>query len=209
MNRVQIDRFFTILGRELHAPARVIVTGAAAGALWGHVRPSLDIDFAIQPAPGRNAWEQVESAVETTKTLTGITANYAIDIDRWGAISLLDYRQHTHRYKVFGRLTVRLLDPAYWSIGKLTRYLQPDIDDMIAVLTRKKLASHPLVRLWGRALRNSPRSPACRQFRQQVENFLTTSGRTIWGASFDAQRAIHAFHRHAGISSPSTDAGDT
>src|SRR3990167_1428697 len=131
MNRLQIDRFFTILDRELNAPARIIVTGAAAGALWGHVRPSLDIDFAIQPSAGERKWEHVEFAVEKTKALTGISANYAIDIDRWGAISLLDYRQHTHRYKVFGRLAVHLLDPAYWSIGKLTRYLQPDIDDMV------------------------------------------------------------------------------
>ncbi|OGX29338.1 MAG: hypothetical protein A3B78_01480 [Omnitrophica WOR_2 bacterium RIFCSPHIGHO2_02_FULL_67_20] len=200
MNRRQIDRFFAVLGRELTVSATAIVTGAAAGALWGHVRPSLDIDFAIRPSGGQRQWGQVESAVERARQLTGVTANYAVDIDRWGAISLLDYRRHTQPYKAFGRLTVRLLDPAYWTIGKLTRYLQPDIDDMVAVLTRKEQAVHPLVRLWGQALRKSPRSVACSQFRRQVEDFLTTSGPTIWGKAFDAQKTIADFHQSAGIS---------
>jgi hypothetical protein len=199
MNRRQIDRFFTVLGRELTVPARVILTGAAAGALWGHVRPSLDIDFAIQPSGGDTPWTAVEAAVERTKQLTGIAANYAVDIDRWGAISLLDYRRHTHPYKVFARVTVRLLDPAYWTIGKLTRYLVPDIDDVMAVLKRRRQAVEPLVRLWGRALRHSPRSMTCAQFRRQVEDFLKTYGREVWGNAFDSEEAIQRFHQHANI----------
>lgn len=197
MNRRQIDRFFTVLGRELPSPARVILTGAAAGTLWGQVRPSLDIDFAIQPSGGDKHWAAVEAAIERTKRLTGIAANYAMDIDRWGAISLLDYRRHTHSYQVFGRVTVRVLDPAYWTIGKLTRYLAPDIDDMIAVLKRRRQAVEPLVRLWALALRRSPRSMTCTQFREQAEDFLKTYGRDVWGKAFDSERAIQRFHQHA------------
>lgn len=201
MNARQIDRFFQVVGRELKRPARVIVTGAAAGALWGHVRPSLDIDFAIRVRGGARGWAAVEAAVERAKQLTSIEANYAIDIDRWGAITLLDYDRHTHYYKTFGQLKVELLDPAYWTIGKLTRSLQTDLDDLVAVLKRRKHPLRPLLRLWGRALRKSPRSVVCTQFRHQVEQFLRGSGRQVWGKAFDAPRAIAAFHRYANVRS--------
>lgn len=197
MTRRQIDRFFAVLGRELASPARVIVTGAAAGCLWGHVRPSLDIDFAIQSAGGARQWPAVETAIERTTRLTGLAANYAVDIDRWGSIALLDYRRHTHRYRVFGRVTVHVLDPTYWTIGKLSRYLAPDVEDLVAVLKRRRQPVEPLVRVWGRALRRSPRSLACTQFRRQAEDFLTRHGRTIWGKTFDWHDAIARFHRHA------------
>ena len=198
MNRRQIDQFFTAVDRQLQSPARVIVTGAAAGALWGHVRPSLDIDFAIHASQAKTTWADIEAAVEQAKQMTGVAANYAIDIDRWGAISLMDYRRHTHRYKVFGRLAVHLLDPAYWTIGKLTRYLQPDIEDIVAVLKRRRHACEPLVRLWGLALSKSPRSASCAQFRRQVEDFLGRHGRRVWGRAFDSAHAIRLFRDAAG-----------
>ncbi len=88
MNRKQIERFFMVLAKELTIPARIILTGAAAGSLWGHLRPSLDIDFAIQPRRRtRQHWERIEQAIQRTVQLTGIRANYAEDIDRWSPIS--------------------------------------------------------------------------------------------------------------------------
>lgn len=195
MHPRQIDRFFRVFARELAAPATVILTGAAAGSLWGHVRPSLDVDFAIRPARGRRlpSWSRIERAAERTVRLTGIRANYAEDIDRWSAVSLLDYARHTTRYRRFGDLEVRLLDPLYWSIGKVTRYLSPDERDLVAVLQARRVAPSPLVHLWARALRQSPRSPALTQFRRQAEHFLRTHGRTIWGADFDAEHALWQF----------------
>lgn len=185
-----------MLAQELDAPARIILTGAAAGSLWGHVRPSLDIDFAIALVRrGRARWTALEGAVERTIALTGIRANYAEDIDRWGAIVLLDWRHHTVPYRTFGALQVRLLDPAYWSIGKLSRYLDSDVQDLVAVLTRQKVDATRLIRLWAQALRASPRSAACTQFRRQAEHFLRAYGRTIWGRGFDPERAIQRFSR--------------
>ena len=200
MNQRQIHTFFRVLARELHQPARIIVTGAAAGSLWGSVRPSLDIDFGITLARSSRArWEALETAVARTVKLTGIQANFAEDIDRWGAISLLDYRRRTIPYRTFGKLEVRLLNPAYWSIGKISRYLDPDIRDLLAVLKRQRIPAKRLSRLWGLALRSSPRSTACTQFRDQAEHFLLTYGRTIWGRRFDAEDAIQQFHRAAGL----------
>ncbi len=69
---------------------------------------------------------------------TGIQANYAEDIDRWGMVTLLDYRNNTKLYKKYGKLALWVLDPAYWSIGKMTRFIDPDIQDMIQVFRKKK-----------------------------------------------------------------------
>lgn len=203
MNRRQIDRFFNVLSEQFNEELAVLLTGAAAAAIWGQVRPSVDVDFAVQAkARDKTVWERLETAVERTIRLTGIQANYAEDIDRWGLITLLDYRRHTRPYRRFGRLEVRLLDPAYWSIGKMTRYLDPDVRDMIQVFKRQKIPADRLARLWGRALERSPRSTALIQFRRQVEDFLRTHGPAVWGKKFDAEQSIRRFYGEAGITPP-------
>ena len=200
MNERQIQRFFRTLAEEFPKPARIILTGAAAGSLWGSRRPSLDIDFGIMPARGgRGAWRELEAAITRTTQLTGIQTNYAQDIGRWGQIGLGDYRRHTIAYRRFGKLQVRLLDPVYWSIGKVSRYLQPDIQDLIAVFARRRTPPGRCIRIWANALRNSSPSAAQAQFRRQVEHFLRTYGRAVWGRRFDAEQAVRLFHRHAGI----------
>lgn len=199
MTERQIVRFFEMLADELPARVRIIVTGAAAAALWGAARPSLDIDFSVEWMPGsRREWAELERAIEAASKRAGIQTNFAADIDRWGQISLLDYRRHTQAYRVFGRLDVRLLDPAYWSIGKLTRYLEPDIRDLVAVLTRQQVPAGRAIRLWGTALRASPPSTASGLFRRQAEHFLATHGSSIWGTRFDAAAAVAQFRRLAG-----------
>ena len=195
-----IDRFFKTLAGEFGGTATLIVTGAAAGSLWGRIRPSQDIDFGVQLASrGRATWDRFQTAVQHAIERTGIQVNYAEDIDRWGSVTLLDYRRHTTLYRRFGTLTVRLLDPAYWAIGKLGRYFALDVDDLVQVLTRRRMPAAAAVRIWGRALRESPRSTALTQFRAQVEHFLRTYGRTIWGRGFDADAAVRQFHLAAGL----------
>ena len=196
MSPRQIERFFQALARELKLPATVILTGAAAGALWGHVRPSLDIDFAIRPARGGAAgWNAIEEAMGRATQRTGIAVNYAEDIDRWRGISLLDYTRHTRPYRRFGSLNVRLLDPVYWSIGKISRYLDPDVQDVVGVLTRHPVSVRQLLAVWAKALRASPRSTASTLFRRQAEHFLRSYGSSIWGKPFDAEKAVRQFQR--------------
>ena len=196
----RIDRFLATLARELDCPARLYLTGAAAAALLGRVRPSLDVDFGLElrgrhPVP----WQVVEGAVERTSKLMGIAASAAEDIDRWGMITLLDYKKHARRHRRFGQLDVRVLHPLHWSIGKLTRFLDVDIRDVVEVFRRQAIATDAATRLWGRALRASPASTAQFQFRRQVEGFLRAQGRRIWGASFDPDAATRIFHRAARI----------
>ncbi|MEA2695822.1 MAG: hypothetical protein QOI66_93 [Myxococcales bacterium] len=204
MTRRQIERFLAVLAHELPFAARAYLTGAAAGALYGRVRPSFDIDLGIQ-LPGRSrsprSWETVQAAVDRTCSVTNIPANVAEDIDRWGMITLLDYRRSSRLYRHFGRLEVRLLHPLNWSIGKLTRYLDADLGDVIAVFRKQGVAPQMAARIWGRALRASPASTSQFRFRHNVETFFEKHGRLIWGKTFDAAVAIAAFHRASAIPS--------
>ena len=166
MNRKRIERFLATLAQQLNAPARVYLVGAGAAALWGRVRPSIDIDLGIQPT-GRPPvpWDDIAAALARTTALTGIPTSAAQDIDRWGMITLLDYRRTSRSYQRFGKLDVRLLHPINWSIGKLTRYLDPDVGDVVAVFKSQRVAFAEAARTWGRALRASPPSSVQFQFR--------------------------------------------
>lgn len=201
MTRRQLHRFLKAFSAHAPVPLTVILTGAAAGSLMGSSRPSRDVDFAVtaRGRRGRPPWDRIELAAQQATRETGIAANFAEDIARWSLISLLDYRRHTRPYRRFGTVEVRVLAPAYWAIGKLARYLDPDMRDLVQVLRAQRLAMEPLARLWGRALRASPRSTTCWMFRRQVEHFFQHRGRGIWGRSFHADRAIAAFHRAARI----------
>jgi hypothetical protein len=205
------------LAAELDRPARAYVTGAAAAALWGCVRPSLDVDLGLvltarrkarrgvrpdgpssqEPSSVDASWDVVERAVARACGATGIAASVAEDIDRWGMITLLDYRETSHRYRRFGRLEVRLLDPLHWSIGKLTRFLDADVHDVIAVFRARRVDARAAARLWGRAVRASPASTTQFTFRRHVEGFLRAHGRAIWGRAFDAEACVGHFQRAA------------
>ena len=196
----RVHEFFEVLAKEWDQPAQVILIGAAAGALWGSVRPSQDVDFEIRMAHTNPSLEKdFEAAVQRTVKRTGLQANYGEEIGRWGMISLLSYREHTVPYRHFGKLKVCLLDPVYWAIGKLNRYTQSDVQDVEWVLRKKGASPEEAIRVWGRALRESPLSEAKLLFRKHVEHFLRAHGREIWGAKFDADAAVRAFRRRAGI----------
>lgn len=201
MTHQQIRKFFTVFARHVDRPVAILLTGAAAGSLLGSVRPSKDVDFAVLLRHRRNArtWAMVEEAAREATRATGIAAQFAENIDRRSMISLLDYRRHTRPYRRFGSVAVRVLEPAYWAIGKLVRSYAYDVQDLARVLKRQRVTPLSLAHLLGRALRASPRSTTCERFRRQVEDFFRTRGRAVWGRSFDSTKAIAAFHRTAQI----------
>ena len=194
------QHFFRALSKQLDEPVKVFLTGAAAGALFGNIRSSADVDFAIEPSRGRKeSWNKIDDAVKRASRATGITVQYARDIDRWGMISLLDYRKKSILYRKFGSIEVRALHPVYWAIGKFTRYLESDVQDLATVFTKKKISSLKLAATLGKALRKSPPSSQGFQFKQHVEQFFTGYGRKVWGPRFDPASAISVFHLAAGI----------
>ena len=195
------QHFFRALSKQLAEPVKVFLTGAAAGALFGNVRSSADVDFAIEPVRKRpESWDKIEDAIKRASRATGITVQYARDIDRWGMISLLDYRKKSIPHRRFGSIEVRTLHPAYWAIGKFTRYLESDVQDLVTVFKKKKVHPSKLAATLGRALKRSPPSSQRFQFRQHVEQFLKDYGRKIWGTRFDLSGSIRLFHQAAGIS---------
>jgi len=68
MTRTQIHRFFAVLAAELGAPARAFVTGAAAAALWGRVRPSVDVDLGLELGPRRGPAAGIASVPRRSST---------------------------------------------------------------------------------------------------------------------------------------------
>jgi len=201
VRRAVIEGFFKELDRALGRPADVILTGAAAGALWGNVRPSLDIDFEIRlkgegKAEGRSL---LEEAVQKACREAGIAANYSENIGHGSLIDFLDYRKAALPYKKIGRLKVRLMAPAHWTLGKMARFLEIDIRDLLKIIKRKRIAPVPLARLWGRALRQSSLSLATAQFRDHVIYFLNRHGKQAWGRSFNPAKALALFEKTAGI----------
>ncbi len=174
-----IDHFFECLDKELHAPTRVILIGGAAATLYGSKRPTEDIDFELQTSEPE---DQLAKAILAAEMASGIKAQYSTDIDHWGMISLGDYRKHTRPYKKIGKITVELLQPEYWSIGKVSRYYDSDVEDMVLVFKRQKTDPNHLLAVWQEALKYSPVSNALFLFKQQVAQFFRQHGRGIWGA---------------------------
>lgn len=198
MKAGDIHRFFEDLNLRLARPVRILLTGGAAAILQGVDRATFDIDFEIalkkiggKSAVSPDAWDAVQKALAETAFSTGITPQYDEDIDQWSSIALP--AKESRLYRRFGKVEVRILDPALWAIGKLTRYLSTDIHDLRIVLKTANAKSKPTVRLWGTALGISPASSTQGTFRKQVESFLDEYAREIWGNQEDPSELKRLF----------------
>lgn len=184
MRKKQIDLFFRELDKALGKKAEIILLGASAGSLMGHIRPSFDIDFEIRfqdPKPNKKTTE--EKIIETARNV-GVAVNFSENVDHWSMVSYLDYRKTAAPYKKFGKLNVKLIAPAHWTIGKMARYYALDAKDIAAIIKKQKLQPRPLVRLWKRALECSNLSLELGQFKRNATHFLKSYGRRLWGKRF-------------------------
>jgi hypothetical protein len=184
-----IQRFFEELDRRIDSPVQVILTGGAAAILQGVQRVTYDIDFEIHllkpgPAPAKN-WDLLQKALAETGLATGITPQYEVDIDQWNTIPLPTKK--SRRYALIGKVDVRLLDPGLWAIGKLTRYLGTDVEDLRTVLKTGKTDARKMAHLWGVALGMSPPSNMQSLFHRQVKSFFDRYAREIWGSSVEPE----------------------
>ena len=183
MHKKQIDLFFRELDKSLGQKADIILLGASAGNLMGHIRPSLDIDFEIRFKIKRNKKAAEKKILETAQKIR-IAINFSENVDHWSMISYLDYRKTALPYKKFGNLNVKIIAPDYWTIGKLARYYALDSKDIAAIIKKKKLKPQPLVHLWKRALRSSDLSLELGQFKRHALHFLKSYGPRLWGKKF-------------------------
>jgi hypothetical protein len=204
MNIDQIDNFFKQLNAQLQIPCEIILTGASAGMLMGHIRPSIDIDFEIRPksAKGQSKFESSgEKIIKQLCSELQIAANYSGDISRWGEVSYLDYRKTAQPYKKFGLLKVKIIAPAYWTIGKMTRYLDQDIRDMVEILSKHSIKPPEIISIWVRALQESDLSLTLSQFKEHVRNFLKQNSGIIWKGKYSSEKLIQQFNQALQIKS--------
>jgi hypothetical protein len=196
----RIDAFFRRLDEKLGLRAEIILIGASAGSLMGHIRPSLDIDFEITPTSRVSGAkkERIQQAVMDVSRQMGIAVNFSDDVSHWSMIDFLDYRRTAKSYKKIGRLNVKLIAPEYWTIGKMTRFLELDIQDMMKIIRIKKIPAKRLIELWARALRASGLSLELGRFRRHVEFFLAKCGPKVWGKDYRADAALRLFRSAAG-----------
>ena len=201
LNQRLIHLFLNALACGLDVPSEVILTGASAGFLMGHVRPSLDIDFEIRFKGRRSpkAKAKLEEAVANASKLTGLSAQYSENIGGWSMISYLDYQKRARPYRQFGKLNVKIMAPEYWTIGKMARFFEMDIRDMIQIIRKKKIKPKPLIRLWAKALNSSSLSIELGQFRDHVIYFIRKYGKKIWGGSTDVDQLIVFFKEQIAV----------
>src|SRR3989338_1932640 len=186
----EIDRFFDELDKEFHRPLCILITGAVAGFMMGHIRPSDDIDFEVR-LPDEHSTvdlrEALESAIRAVSQKLAMPAQYTENIAGWSQITLLDYRKQALPYKKIGNIEISFLAPEYWAIGKLTRYLPLDSRDLVSVMKATGTDSIKLITTLAKALRASPLSDRSREFKNHVVDFLKNEGREIWGNHFSAE----------------------
>lgn len=193
MRKGDIDRFFRELGKVIHVPIRIYLTGGIASWFLGGSRPTEDIDFGLR-VPG-SQWQEAEKAIRETSLRLAIPVQFSEDIGRWGMVGISDYEKGARLYKKFGKVSVYLLDTAKWSVGKINRYYQSDVDDLRAVFRKQRPDPKKLIKIWAKALKGSPKSSSHLLFVKTAEDFLRSYGVEIWGRGFNARQRIEEFRR--------------
>lgn len=188
MKQNNCDLFFTELAKQGPSSVKVLLLGGSAAQIYGGVRPTLDVDFEALLMDKTQAWEDFEAAVHRAEQITGIGAQFSENVERWSQISYLDYHKHLRKYKNFQKIAVYLLDPYYWSIGKITRYLDSDIQDMVQVFKKEKVEQVKLAKLWHKALTESPRSTELFIMKKNVIHFFDSFAASVWGRTLDREK---------------------
>ena len=188
------DAYFKALGGELQTPLVLVLTGGIAAGIMADERTTDDIDFAILRYT-RKILPELEALLRRLAKKRGILVQYSTDIDRGSSVSFLDWKKHSRPYTRQGFLEVRVLDPYYWSIGKITRGTERDLKDLEAVILKQKLDWRKLASLWSKALRKSPPSTALFNVRKQMESFLVNSKKGIFDGNYDASEAAAYFQK--------------
>lgn len=184
MKKNNSDLFFEELASKWKAPVKIILIGGAAAQIFGVNRSTVDVDFEVALLDKTQAWNEFDAVVKDTEKITGIKAEFSDNIDRWSEISFLDYRKHLHHYKDYQKIKVYILEPGYWSIGKISRYWDSDILDMLHVFKKEKTDPVYLAKLWMQALRSSSPSSQLFNVKKNATHFFITYGKEIWGRKF-------------------------
>ena len=171
-----IDLFFKRLSEFITEDIDIYLLGGCALILLGASRTTQDIDFEI-----RGASDETIERIQQFCNDENIPVNFSEDAGKWGMISINSNRNTTLPYCCFERITVRILDPFDMIIGKIERFTDIDIQDVTFLIGKFSIEAEELLAVFAKALHRSVKSEKNFLFRKQVESFIKTYSKRLWG----------------------------
>ena len=174
--KLDIDLFFKKLAELIEEDIDIYILGGCALILLGASRTTQDIDFEI-----RGASDETIERIQQFCNDKNIPVNFSEDAGMWGMISINNNRDTALPYSDFGKINVRILDPLDMSIGKIERFTDIDVQDVTYLIKKFSINAEELLTAWARALNKSLKSEKNFLFRKQVESFIKTYSKKLWG----------------------------
>lgn len=171
-----VNLFFKKLSELVTEEIDVYLLGGCALIILGASRTTQDIDFEI-----RGASDETIERIQQFCNDKNIPVNFSEDAGMWGMISINNNRDTALPYSDFGKINVRILDPLDMSIGKIERFTDIDVQDVTYLIKKLSMKPEELLTAWARALNKSLKSEKIFLFRKQVESFIKTYSKELWG----------------------------
>jgi len=178
--KLDIDLFFKKLAELIEEDIDIYILGGCALILLGASRTTQDIDFEI-----RGASDETIERIQQFCNDENIPVNFSEDAGMWGMISINNNRDTALPYSDFGKINVRILDPLDMSIGKIERFTDIDVQDVTYLIKKFSINAEELLTTWAKALNRSVKSEKSFLFRKQVESFIKTYSKSLWGLEGD------------------------
>ncbi len=175
-DKLYIDLFFKRLAELIEEDIDIYLLGGCALILLGASRTTQDIDFEI-----KGASDETIEMIQQFCNDENIPVNFSEDAGKWGMISINSNRNTTLPYCSFGRIKVRILDPFDMIIGKIERFTDIDIQDVTFLIGKFSIEAEELLAVFAKALHRSVKSEKNFLFRKQVESFIKTYSKKLWG----------------------------
>ena len=175
-NKGDVNLFFKKLSELVTEKIDVYLLGGCALIILGASRTTQDIDFEIKGASDETIERIQQFCIDKN-----IPVNFSEDAGMWGMISINNNRDTALPYSDFGKINVRILDPLDMSIGKIERFTDIDVQDVTYLIKKFSINAEELLTAWARALNKSLKSEKNFLFRKQVESFIKTYSKKLWG----------------------------
>ena len=176
-----IEHFFKRLSEFITEDIDIYLLGGCALIILGASRATQDIDFEI-----RGASDETIERIQQFCNDKNIPVNFSEDAGMWGMISINNNRNTALPYCDFGKISVRILAPLDMSIGKIERFTDIDVQDIIFIIKKFSINAEELLTAWARALNKSLKSEKNFLFRRQVESFIKTYSKKLWGVDAES-----------------------
>ena len=141
---IALKIFLQRLGELYPKPAEFYLLGGSALCLLGNPRETLDIDYTFELSP--------EQAQAFQAVLKQLGAEMKLDLESVPLDEFIplppDARQRRRFVGRFGSLEVYIFDLYSIALSKIARGFEPDIEDVLFMLTQKLIEFNELERLY-------------------------------------------------------------